>query len=135
MSKIYVKSIRNDFSKIAGVTIQDVADSLFAEAEGIMTASKLLYVPVVTGALKQSGTVLRPEIAGDKITVTLGYGSDEVSAISGKPVTYAEVVHEAPKSYGQGRNKYLTTPAYVAAKNMSSRIAKDLQRRVRSRKI
>jgi len=127
MSKIYVKSIRNDFSKIAGVTIQDVANSLYVEAEGIMTASKTLYVPVVTGALKNSGTVLKPEINGDKITVTLGYGSDAVA--------YAEIVHEAPKNYGQGRRKYLTTPAYVAAKNMSSRIAKDLQRRVRSRKI
>ena len=125
-SVIIVKKVRNDFKKIAGATIQDAADSLYVEAESIMTASKNFYVPVVTGDLKNSGTVLKPEITETKVTVVLGYG--------GVAAPYAATVHEYPKSYGQKRNKYLTIPANLAIKNMSTRIAKDIQRRVNRRK-
>ena len=129
--------IRNDFAKVAGVTVQDVADVLRMEAEGIMTASKTLYVPVKTGALKNSGTVLKPTFTDNKIEVVLGYGMGTTVGTdsSGAEVTYAALVHEYPKSYGQGRNKYLTTPVAVATKNMASRIAKDLKKRLNSRKI
>lgn len=139
MSIFKVVKIRNDFAKVSGVTIQDVGDALYAEAEGIMTASKTLYVPVKTGALKKSGTVLKPTFTDNKVEVVLGYGMGttvvvEENGIS-KEVTYAALVHEYPKSYGQGRNKYLTTPVAVATKNMASRIAKDLKKRLNSRKI
>jgi hypothetical protein len=137
MSIFKVVKIRNDFAKVAGVTVQDVADSLRAEAEGIMTASKTLYVPVKTGALKNSGTVLKPTFTGDKVEVVLGYGTGTKVGLdkNGGDVTYAALVHEYPKSYGQGRNKYLTTPVAVATKNMASRIAKDLKKRLNNRKI
>ena len=137
MSVFKVVKIRNNFAKVTGATIQDVADALKTEAEGIMTASKTLYVPVVTGALKGSGTVLEPTFVGDKIEVILGYGmGTKVGEDStGKDVTYAALVHEYPKSYGQGRNKYLTNPVAVATKNMASRIAQDLKKRLNSRKI
>ncbi len=127
MSIFKVVKIRNDFAKVTGVTIQDVGNALYVEAEGIMTASKTLYVPVKTGALKNSGTVLKPTFVGDKVEVILGYGNDAV--------TYAAIVHEYPKKVGQGRNKYLTTPLAVATKDMASRIAKDLKKRLNSRKI
>jgi len=137
MSVFKVVKIRNNFAKVTGATIQDVADSLYVEAEGIMTASKTLYVPVVTGALKNSGTVLKPTFTGDKVEVVLGYGmGTKIGTDStGGDVTYAALVHEYPKSYGQGRNKYLTTPVAVATKNMASRIAQDLKKRLNSRKI
>lgn len=137
MSVFKVVKIRNNFAKVTGATIQDVADSLYVEAESIMTASKTLYVPVVTGALKNSGTVLKPTFTGDKVEVVLGYGmGTKIGTDStGGDVTYAALVHEYPKSYGQGRNKYLTTPVAVATKNMASRIAQDLKKRLNSRKI
>lgn len=125
-----VVKVRNDFAKFKNVAIQDVADSLSVEAEGIMTASKTLYVPVITGALMLSGTVLKPTMTDGKIEVILGYGM----GTSVGDVTYAALVHEYPKSYGQKRNKYLTTPLGVATKNMAARIAKDLRRKLNSRK-
>ena len=137
MTKIIVKSVRNDFKKIAGVTMQDVGDALRLEAESIMTASKKYYVPVVTGALKQSGQVLKPEITDTKVQVILGYGMGTtvgVAGVSSPEVTYAELVHEYPKSYGQGRNKYLSIPANIAIKDMSTRIAKYLKRKMSGRK-
>ena len=137
MSIFKVVKIRNDFAKVVGATIEDVGNALYVEAEGIMTASKTLYVPVKTGALKNSGTVLKPTFTDNKIEVVLGYGMGTTVGTdsSGAEVTYAALVHEYPKSYGQGRNKYLTTPVAVATKNMASRIAKDLKKRLNSRKI
>ena len=137
MSIFKVVKIRNDFAKVVGATIEDVGNALYVEAEGIMTASKTLYVPVKTGALKNSGTVLKPTFTGNKVEVVLGYGMGTTVGTdsSGAEVTYAALVHEYPKSYGQGRNKYLTTPVAVATKNMASRIAKDLKKRLNSRKI
>ena len=137
MSIFKVVKIRNDFAKVVGATIEDVGNALYVEAEGIMTASKTLYVPVKTGALKNSGTVLKPTFIGNKVEVVLGYGMGTTVGTdsSGAEVTYAALVHEYPKSYGQGRNKYLTTPVAVATKNMASRIAKDLKKRLNSRKI
>ena len=137
MSIFKVVKIRNDFAKVVGATIEDVGNALYVEAEGIMTASKTLYVPVKTGALKNSGTVLKPTFIGNKVEVVLGYGMGTTIGAdsSGAEVTYAALVHEYPKSYGQGRNKYLTTPVAVATKNMASRIAKDLKKRLNSRKI
>ena len=137
MSIFKVVKIRNDFAKVTGATIEDVGNALYVEAEGIMTASKTLYVPVKTGALKNSGTVLKPTFIDNKVEVVLGYGMGTTVGTdsSGAEVTYAALVHEYPKSYGQGRNKYLTTPVAVATKNMASRIAKDLKKRLNSRKI
>ena len=137
MSVFKVVKIRNDFKQVKGVIVQDVADALYLEAEGIMTASKTLYVPVKTGALKNSGTVLKPTLTGDKIEVILGYGMGTTVGAdsSGGEVTYAAIVHEYPKKVGQGRNKYLTTPVGVATKNMASRIAKNLKKKINSRKI
>jgi hypothetical protein len=137
MTLIIVKRVRNDFKKVAGVTLQNVADALQVEAESIMTASKDLYVPVVTGALKNSGTVLKAEVLGDEVKVVLGYGMATTTKTGTKKdseVTYAEIVHEYPKSYGQKRNKYLSIPANIAIKNMSTRIANDLKRRIKSGK-
>ena len=126
-----VVKVRNDFAKFKNVAIQDVADSLYVEAEGIMTASKTLYVPVVTGNLKNSGTVLKPTMTDGKVEVVLGYG---MGTSVGGDVTYAALVHEYPKSYGQGRNKYLSIPANIAIKNMASRIAKAVERSAKARR-
>ena len=122
----YVKKITVDLSKIQGAVINDAAVALYQEGEAIMTASKRYYVPVDTGTLRNSGTVLKPVIAPNKVTVTLGYG--------GAASKYAAVVHEYPKSYGQGKNKYLSIPANIAIKNMASRIAKAVERSAKARR-
>jgi len=121
-TEIYIKKIKNELPQVSKATVQDVANELFHEGESIMTAAKTLYVPVVTGALRNSGTVKRPEITKDKVTVTLAFGNDAAP--------YAAIVHEYPKSYGQKKNKYLITPTMVAVKGMASRIASRLKRRL-----
>jgi len=121
-TEIYIKKIKNELPQVSKATVQDVANELFYEGESIMTAAKTLYVPVVTGALRNSGTVKRPEITKDKVTVTLAFGNDAAP--------YAAIVHEYPKSYGQKKNKYLITPTMVAVKGMASRIASRLKRRL-----
>lgn len=122
----YVKKITVDLSKIQGAVINDAAVALYQEGEAIMTASKRYYVPVVSGTLKNSGTVLKPVITQNKVTVTLGYG--------GAASKYAAIVHEYPKSYGQKKNKYLSIPANIAIKNMASRIAKAVERSAKARR-
>jgi len=123
---IYVKKINVDFSKIKDAVVEDAAIALYQEGEAIMTASKRYYVPVDTGTLRNSGTVLKPVIEKDKVTVTLGYG--------GAASKYAATVHEYPKSYGQGKNKYLSIPANIAIKGMAARIAKAVERRAKGRR-
>lgn len=113
--ELKAKIIRNDFSKVNGATLHDLQSALYMEAEAIMTASKQYYVPVDTGALRNSGTVNPPELKNGKVTVTLGYG--------GASAPYAAIVHEYPKSYGQGRSKYLSQPLNIAIKGMPQRIA------------
>lgn len=120
-ARIYIKKIRDELPQNSKATVQDVAEALYYEGESIMTAAKTLYVPVVTGALRNSGTVKRPEITNNKITVTLAFGNDAAP--------YAAVVHEYPKRYGQGKSKYLITPTMVAVKNMAQRIARRVARR------
>ena len=61
-----------------------MAQALYLEAEAVMTASKRM-VPVDTGALRASGYVKEPEIAGSQVKVTMGYG--------GSASQYAIFVH------------------------------------------
>jgi len=78
----------------------EIAAALYRSAEMIMPDSKRNYVPVDTGALMRSGTVLPPTTdTSGRITVTLGYGEP-----------YARIVHDRPPSIGQGKVKYLEKP-------------------------
>jgi hypothetical protein len=60
-----------------------------AQAEGMMTASKLLC-PVVTNTLRSSGKVDPPKVDADSVEITLGYG--------GAARKYARKVHENPRT-------------------------------------
>lgn len=62
-----------------------LASALYAEALEIMAASQR-QVPVRYGILKASGHVTPPEISGEKMSVTLGYG--------GAASSYSIIVHE-----------------------------------------
>lgn len=117
----------NGFKQISGAIVEDCAAALYVQAEQIMTDSKQNYVPVVSGVLKGSGTVLKPVVVGNIITVVLGYG--------GMASEYAVVVHEYPVSYGQHKNKYLQKPLNKAVTGMPNRLAKSIRMRVASRRI
>lgn len=68
-------------------------------AEMTMTLAKAVYVPVVTGVLRASGYVSEAIPYPDGFIIEMGFG--------GSASKYAFVVHERPKSVGQGKNKYL----------------------------
>jgi hypothetical protein len=96
---------------------KDLGRALRREGETIMTRSQRDYVPVDLGTLRASGTVEGPEVAGTKLTVTLGYG--------GAASAYALVQHEAmhfnhPRGGGP---KYLERPVNAAAAGMAKRLA------------
>lgn len=115
----------NRFKAVQGAVVRDLADALYLEAELIMTDSKQNYVPVDTGTLRNSGTVTKPEIKGNNVSVVLGYG--------GPAAPYATKIHEAPKNWGQGKNKYLQKPLNKAERGMVTRLAKTVQASVRRR--
>ncbi len=114
------------------------AAALFREANRIMTESKENYVPVHDAILKGSGVVELPEIIGDLITVTMGYG--------GAAAAYALAVHEhlsehSPHSWevaeAQGHPvqfhptghgpKYLEIPVTAARSGFDARVAADMK--------
>lgn len=127
MSKFTITSKvkRNNFGRIQGATVSDLANALYLEAELIMTDSKTNYVPVVSGDLRGSGTVKAPQISGNSIEVVLGYG--------GVAAPYAVKVHEAPRHHGQHKNKYLSKPLKAAERGMVERLANHVRSALRRR--
>lgn len=115
----------NKFRYVKGAVISDLADALYLEAELIMTDSKMNYVPVDSGMLRNSGTVLKPVVDSNGVTVVLGYG--------GPSADYAVVVHEYPPSYGQGKNKYLSKPLNKAERGLLNRVSEHMRKRVARR--
>lgn len=99
---------------------QAVAAALYQEAEAIMADSKANYVPVDTGVLRDSGYVEQPEIDGNEISVTLGYG--------GAASAYALVQHERLDFHHTvGGPKYLERPFLDAAAGLEERLADRLE--------
>ena len=112
-----------------------VGAALYHEAERIMSDSKQNYVPVVTGALRASGSVGSPQISATGATVVLGYGDASTP--------YAAKVHENPRSgktggvspsgikYAPGtfstvgQWKYLEEPVLKALPGMGLRIYRE----------
>lgn len=103
----------------------DMAAAVYAEAEVIMTDSKENYVPVLTGNLKRTGHVPRPEVTSQGVTVKLSYGGPYDGAVA----PYAFRVHERDPSIGQGKNLYLWRPVTAALPELERRIgARMIQR-------
>lgn len=80
-----------------------VAAGLYQSGLEIMARSQEI-VPVKTGVLRASGTVLLPETDGNQVSVTLGYG--------GAATAYAERVHEdlLARHHDGQEAKYLERP-------------------------
>lgn len=103
--------VTNNFTQVRNATTTDLANALYMFAEEVMTYAKIMYVPVQSGALKRSGFVNKPVKTPTRITVEIGFNTP-----------YALKVHEYPKSYGQGKNKYLSQPLNRMSANMDRRI-------------
>ena len=110
-AEAFVKTIRalGDASpRFAGI-------ALFREAERIMTKAKAL-TPVLTGALRASGQVVPPEMHGDRVRVTMGFGNSAVG--------YAVHVHENLQArHPVGQAKFLEQPFNEAMSDMDDRLA------------
>lgn len=94
-----------------GITSRSV---VLSWAKEVMTISYMQYVPVDTGALRNSGKV---EVSKSSITefyVRMSYGEG---------LDYAIYVHEIPRHHNHGQYKFLSAPFNL----MSSRLMSDLQ--------
>ena len=123
--------VDQNFAGLEHAILHDAAAAITMIAEEVMLDSKLNYVPVVNGYLRMSGTVGKPQITGNRVQITMGYGGP--TAI-GKNVTYALKVHEAPDHIGQGKNKYLTKPLYAIVPRIGHFMATFMGHRLQSRR-
>ena len=103
----------------AGQTISAKAGyALLNEGHRIMNRSKAEFVPILTGALRDSGKVTQEKV-GNQWEVALIYG--------GGVVTYALEQHETPHYHHPvGQWKYLETPLLEASSGMAGRVAADM---------
>ena len=116
-----------DFDKVAEKIIESgqrklaaAARSLNESGEQIMTTSKEVYCPLLTGALKSSGMV-EVEQEADSVTMTLGYG--------GPSAPYAVHVHEIDNNYNNGKQwKYLETPFNEGLSELMRKLKDDVER-------
>lgn len=108
--------------------------SAYESFEGVMTTAKEEYVPVDSGTLRSTGTVLPPEVSSQSATITMGFG--------GPAAPYALAVHENPragktggispsgKQYEHwartGNWKYLETPLKAATGKIAAKMKADV---------
>lgn len=98
-------SYENKIKSTTHKTEKKLSREMHKHGKKILKIAKEKYVPVVTGNLKESGKVEKPDHSKngtggiDKISVEVVFG--------GADAEYAGIVHEAPPDWGQGKNKYL----------------------------
>lgn len=123
------EALRDALAKLGPKAQEASAAALYQEAEAIMADSKENYVPVDTGALRDSGNVLKPEIVGTVISVTMSYGtgpSAEYAVPIHEDLTIHHPMHRRPGGgiYDcTGEAKYLERPLLAAASDLASRLA------------
>lgn len=83
-------------------------------SEAVMTLSKAVYVPVVSGNLRSTGQVSLPVVKTGRVEVTMSYG--------GPAAPYAQAVHDAPPDWGQGKRLYLLIPFNEIGRTLDKRI-------------
>jgi hypothetical protein len=114
-----------------GDTIQAAKGALYREGQRIITTSKVGFVPVDTGALRASGFVEQPEVTGQLLTVTIGFGGVAGRGNQGetndRDVGYALPVHEVQVYHEVGQSKYLSVPYRAALIDMDERLARDIR--------
>lgn len=126
-----IKKFRKQLAAYPQSAINALKGALYTEADTIMTASKKL-VPVDTGALRSTGHTQKPDVVGNTVTVTLGYGGVAGAKSKGKKgklasrdVGYAVIVHEDTQMFHKvGQAKYLEVPLNNARAGFSARVAR-----------
>jgi hypothetical protein len=105
---------------IARNTPSRAAAALYTEAQIEMTEAKR-RTPVLTGALRGTGTVADPVISGSDISVTMSFG--------GPAVSYAIPVHENLEAHHTppGQAKYLESVVNESRPYLASRLAARMQ--------
>lgn len=99
--------------QLAADTPQVVADALYAEAVEIMKVAKS-RTPIVTGALRDSGTVIKWDGNRNDIKVNLTFTAE-----------YAIYVHENLQAkHPNGQAKFLESAAIEAIPGLPERVAK-----------
>lgn len=97
------------------VGFQTVGHALRAEAEIEMTEAKR-RTPVLTGALRASGHVTGPRMAGRVVEVVMGFGNASVD--------YAVKVHEMTNVFHRnGQAKYLESVLLESVPYLAQRVA------------
>ena len=93
--------------------------ALFRRGEAVMKRAKDL-TPVDTGTLRNSGTVNQPEIEGNQVSVTIGFG--------GAAAPYAVFVHEdMTKRHPVGQAKFLEEPLREEERDFDRNLAADIR--------
>ena len=119
-----LRTVNRQLQAVSGGVVQPVGAGLFQEAETILTISKTDYVPVASGALRASGFVEPPIVAGTQVSVTLGFG--------GTAAPYAVIVHEdLTKRHTVGQAKYLELPLKARLQGMPAVLAFRAQEAIR----
>lgn len=112
-----VKIVKVD---VEGVTALALDAALYQEASNVIAHSQQDLVPVDTGTLKASGTVLPPERVGSRTTVTLGYG--------GAAKDYAEIQERREDFHHKvGQAHYLEQAVMDAVPGLGERLAARLR--------
>lgn len=88
--------------------------ALVGSAETVITLAKGIYVPVVSGNLRSTGQVGDVEVHNGVVSIEMSFG--------GPAALYAEIVHDAPPDWGQGKNQYLSKPFYIVGRDLPERI-------------
>lgn len=121
--------------KTMGPAVFDaMVKSAYQSLEAVMATSKEEYVPVDSGTLRSTGTVLQPEVSGMSATITMGFG--------GPSAPYALAVHENPRAGKTGGIspsgkpyeswartggwKYLETPLKAATGAIAAKLKADV---------
>jgi hypothetical protein len=114
--------VQRNLQKVLGDLPKAAAEALKAETEAVLAKAKA-RTPVDTGALRASGHVDKPKIAG-KISVQLVFG--------GPSAPYADVVHEdLATAHDDGEAKFLERALVEAEAGMLKRIAAGVKKRIR----
>lgn len=113
------KALMAALEKLGNQAPAAVGRALHNRAESIITESKEQYVPVDTGALRASGTVLLPFIQGQHVQVEMGFG--------GVAAPYAVKVHEDPAAHHPvGEYKYLEKPFNKQRRHLPSDVWREI---------
>ncbi len=108
--------LRRALDRAGDLAQQALESAMFEEMSRVISDAQSL-TPVDTGALRSSGTVLRPRTQGTRTEVTAGFG--------GAASAYAVVVHERMGVHHPvGQAKFLEQPFLARAPKMPANLAR-----------